>query len=220
MWNDPAWTLSIHSDSSQWHSTHVHHVCNCWHNPRPAPRLSLHTIVHSSPGQEQNVGGTTPRWHAKLFVSYSCCLRGTEHDTGAQGPLLFDVSFQILSSTTSVRWSTYRERGVWSLGMSIQHGSNILMGPNCYGIQVTSPPPWHKTHNGGACVATEWKTQSQCTPRSRSFVRHSAWRSASRSSIWRRSSPLLPQRARTWLAPTVRKMHSLNSNFLLITKVI
>ena len=74
------------SESFLWHSTHVHHDCNWWHDLWPGPWLSLHTITHSSPGQEQSVGGTTPRWHAKLLVSYSCCLRGTEHDTGAQGP--------------------------------------------------------------------------------------------------------------------------------------
>jgi len=86
VWNDPTWTLSINSSSSLWHSTKVHHVCNSWHDSRPGPRLSLHTITHSSPGQEQSVGGTTPRWHATLLVSYNCYLRGTEHDTGGQRP--------------------------------------------------------------------------------------------------------------------------------------
>jgi len=103
--------------------------------------------------------------------------------------LLFNVSFQILSSTASVRSSTYWVHGVWPLGMSI----NILLGLNCYGIQVISRGDTQ--HNGGACVATECdteqKTRSQCTTWFRSFVRHLAWWSASRIGTWSWSPPLL-----------------------------
>ena len=84
---DHGWTLSIHPARWPWHSAHAHHACGCWLDPGPGPPLSLHTLAQASPGQEQSVGEITLRWHAKLLVSYSCCLRGTEHDTGTQGSL-------------------------------------------------------------------------------------------------------------------------------------
>jgi len=54
--------------------------------------------------------------------------------------LLFDVSFQILSSTTSVQVINIQCTRDMIIGHVNSTGSNILLGPNCYGIQVTSLP--------------------------------------------------------------------------------
>jgi hypothetical protein len=54
--------------------------------------------------------------------------------------LLFDVSFQILSSTTSVQVINIQGKRGMTIGHVNSTGSNILLGHNCYRIQVTSPP--------------------------------------------------------------------------------
>jgi len=53
--------------------------------------------------------------------------------------------FRLCPYLQASRSSIYMVRGVWPLDTSIQHGSHVLLRPNCYGIQVTSPPLWRTT---------------------------------------------------------------------------
>ena len=83
-----------HSPSTQpvhYVTAHMHITPAVADMTRDLDRDCHYTRLHTQVRDRKRVlvepcGGTTQRWHAKLLVSYSCCLRGTEHDTGAQGP--------------------------------------------------------------------------------------------------------------------------------------